>query len=228
MTPDANESAAAAGVPPNTPAGTVRPAMENTLLAGDFLLVNKAAYGVEVPGGGPAPARNAGAPARGPHRVQSSSRPPSLTRATIGWPRRRRSSGRRGVTSFWATTGTTARTRVSGASWTEPRFRGDRGSCTSPPIRRRPGHGPCAGIGWVAPSGDSHRTISFCTLPGRAVSSGRCLDGDCTEAWLRFRTLPPIMVSNAARSNRPPPFRPPVEVGFRLGPQDRPQPSSCP
>ena len=56
--------------------------MENTLLAGDFLLANKAAYGVEVLGGGPAPARNAGAPVRGPHRVQSSSRPPSLTRAT--------------------------------------------------------------------------------------------------------------------------------------------------
>ena len=56
--------------------------MDNTLLAEDFLLVNKAAYGVEVPGGGPAPARNAGAPAWGPHRVQSSSLPPSLTRAT--------------------------------------------------------------------------------------------------------------------------------------------------
>ena len=37
--------AAAAGVPPNTPAETVWPAMDNTLLAEDFLLVNKAIYG---------------------------------------------------------------------------------------------------------------------------------------------------------------------------------------
>src|SRR5207249_3284179 len=73
--------------------------MERTLLVGDFLFVNKAVYGAQIPG--------------------TTARVPgfeSTRRATTGG----RSPCPTASTSSWGTTGTTRRTRDTGASWTRP------------------------------------------------------------------------------------------------------------
>src|SRR5207253_980793 len=102
--------------------------MERTLLAGDFLFVNKAVYGAQIPGtkarlpGFESPRRGGGSGARNYHPTRDTWGPLVVPAGGI---------------SCWGTTATTRRIPATGASSTPRRSRDGRSSCISATTGRR-------------------------------------------------------------------------------------------